>query len=468
MGWRGSGSAGLVGALPGAVAAAGTRLAALLSGRFWNHSERARDRNRPGATAWEWTPRSPCGIQPAGSAHDLGWVRIAPETGVGRGSGRSYRGLVPSVGRFLELLEAVSRRDWTDVSKVVREVAEEERNRKHFTAAHQLLSALEVATSDAGYDRVGTLSLTTPSPTSHPLHYLARLDVSRAPAPVLPKELTAALRELVAEWQHEAELRAEGLHPRNTLLMYGPPGCGKTHVARHLAEALSMPIYLVRFDGLVSAYLGETASNLAQLFEFFSANRCLLLLDEIDAIAKLRDDRNELGELKRVVISLLQSIDYADTRSLLVAATNHPHLLDPALWRRFEVVWEIPPPDGAARRKILTHHVGVGVDDEVLGVIEEVTKGMSGADMVRVGDGARRRRVLDRDLTTGEAVLLSVLEQLVARQRPTDESTVTEAVIHAALALRAVGGPSSYSFKQLERLSGVPHSTLHHRAKAAS
>lgn len=375
---------------------------------------------------------------------------------------------MPSVGRFLELLEAVSRRHWTDVSTVVREVAEEERGRKHFTAAHQLLKALEVATSDAGYDRVGTLAFTTAEPSSQPLDYLTRLDTGGVEAPVLPKELELSRRELVAEWHHETLLREEGLHPRNTMLMYGPPGCGKTHLARHLADALSMPLYLVRFDALVSSYLGETASNLARLFEFSSANRCVILLDEIDAIAKLRDDRNELGELKRVVISLLQSIDYAGTRSLLVAATNHPHLLDPALWRRFEVIWEVPPPDGSARRKILSQQVGVGLNASVVDVVEDVSKGLSGADIVRIGSGARRRRVLTPELATDEVVLLSVLEHLVGGRRSTPDGVDGGAITRAALALREIAGGSSYSFKQLERLTGIPHSTLHHRARAAS
>ncbi len=374
---------------------------------------------------------------------------------------------MPSVGRFLELLEAISRRNWADVSAVVREVAEEERTRSHFTAAHRLLSALEIAESDSGYDRVGTLAFTTPSPSSPPLEYLRRLDVSAVPTPVLPKELSASLRELVSEWQHETLLRDEGLHPRNTLLMYGPPGCGKTHIARHLSHALSMPIYLLRFDGLVSAYLGETASNLARVFEFFSTNRCILLIDEIDAIGKMRDDRNELGELKRVVIALLQGIDYAETRSLLVAATNHPHLLDPALWRRFEVVWGVPLPDAAARRTVLCNEVGSNISEQALGVLEHATVGLSGADIIRIGDGARRRQVLQGELSAEIALLLSALEHLVSRSRP-GEAHEPNQIIRVALALRSIAGSSSYSFKQLERLSGISHSTLHHRAKAAA
>jgi SpoVK/Ycf46/Vps4 family AAA+-type ATPase len=205
------------------------------------------------------------------------------------------------------------------------------------------------------------------------------------------------------------------------------------------------------------------------VFEFVARNRCVLLLDEIDAIAKLRDDRNELGELKRVVISLLQSIDYAGTRSLLVAATNHPHLLDPALWRRFQVVWEVPLPTALLRIKILDRSIG-GMRDHVLDeLLGNVTEGFSGDDMVRIATDARRRVALDDEIRLGEAILLGVVERLrtpspsSARDKNTDD-----VLTRLALALRDVGGENAYSFNALERLTGIPHSTLHHRARAAS
>jgi len=377
---------------------------------------------------------------------------------------------MPSVGRFLELLEAVSRRDMGAVSQVVQQVVEDEKKKKHFTAAHQLLQALEVATSDAGYDRVGTMSLTSPQPVAAPpVDFVMRIETRGVSPPVLPSELERAVKGLIAEWQQESRLREAGLDARHTILMYGPPGSGKTHIARHLAEALGMPLYLVRFDGIVSSYLGETASNLARVFEFVAQNRCVLLLDEIDAIAKLRDDRNELGELKRVVISLLQSIDYAGTRSLLVAATNHPHLLDPALWRRFQVVWEVPLPPASLRLKILDRSIiaprGHALD-ELLG---EVTEGFSGADMVRIATDAKRRVALEDELQIGEAILLGIVERLRTPNPSSESDKKTDEVLtRLALALRKVGGERAYSFNNLERLTGIAHSTLHHRARAAS
>jgi MoxR-like ATPase len=375
---------------------------------------------------------------------------------------------MPAVGHFLELLEAVSRRDWTSVADVVRVVAEAERKQRHFGAAHQLLQALDIATSDAGYDRVGTVAFSTPEPAAPPLDYLHRVRGTDVEAPALPNDRELAVREFIAEWQNEARLRAAGLAPRHTALMYGPPGCGKTHLARFIAQSLGMALYVVRFDSLVSSYLGETASNLQRVFEFFSANRCVVLIDEIDAIAKLRDDRNELGELKRVVISLLQNIDYAETRSLLIAATNHPHLLDPALWRRFDVTWEIAPPSEEHREHIIRRLIDLSGRDAVARVVVTETAGCSGADIVQIGTDAKRKLALDPTMGPGEAVLLSLLNHLRRREGAAVPRASEDTVRRVALALREHATDAKYSFKRLEALTGIPHSTLHHQSKAAT
>ena len=132
---------------------------------------------------------------------------------------------------------------------------------------------------------------------------------------------------------------------QKTLLLYGKPGCGKTSIANYICEQTGLPLVIARLDGIVSSLLGSTAKNIRKIFEYSSSFPCILFLDEFDAIAKARDDSHELGELKRVINSLLQNIDSMPSSCVLIAATNHQSLLDPAVWRRFVQKVEVELPD---------------------------------------------------------------------------------------------------------------------------
>jgi MoxR-like ATPase len=143
----------------------------------------------------------------------------------------------------------------------------------------------------------------------------------------------------------KVELERKGISSGTNLLLYGPPGCGKSHLAFYIAKELQMPLYMARLDGLISSFLGSTAKNIRAVFEFASRTPCVLLLDEFDAIAKLRDDQQELGELKRVVNSFIQNMDSLGHDIILIAATNHEQLLDPAVWRRFQYLLHIDLPN---------------------------------------------------------------------------------------------------------------------------
>lgn len=135
-----------------------------------------------------------------------------------------------------------------------------------------------------------------------------------------------------------------GVDTGGRLLLYGPPGCGKTSMAKLISSEAGLPLVTARLDGLVSSLLGSTAKNIRKIFDFASRQECVLFLDEFDVVAKRRNDENELGELKRVVNSLIQNIDSFPKDSILIAATNHHELLDPAIWRRFDKVIEVPKP----------------------------------------------------------------------------------------------------------------------------
>ncbi len=372
---------------------------------------------------------------------------------------------MPAVGQFLDLLEAISRRDWGAVAEVVRRVAESERKAKHYSAAHDLFRSLEVAISNAGFDQVGTVS-TAIAALPPSVDTLVEDDVRAVERPILPAQLAADVAELINEWQMEARLREAGLRPRRSVLLFGRPGCGKTHLARYIANAVGMRMYTVSFDALVSSFLGETASNLRQVFNFASANRCALFIDEVDAIGKLRDDANDLGELKRVVISLLQNIDRASPRSLILAATNHPHALDVALWRRFEVVWELPPPDSAMRLALFDKYMQRATSSTMRAFLSECSEGMSGADIEQICAGAQRRILLNLSKDEDQDLVLSLVEHLRRSHNGRDDADErTERMVQAALRLRD-SCDGQFSFKDLERLTGVPHSTLHHRSRS--
>lgn len=162
---------------------------------------------------------------------------------------------------------------------------------------------------------------------------------------ILSKQNSESLHSYILSYKNADKLNSLGICVSNTLLLYGPPGCGKTQCAYIIAKELNLPLVVARIDSLISSYLGTTAKNIRLLFEFAQKMPCVLFLDEFDAIAKARDDYNEIGELKRVVNSLLQNVDAMSSDSLLVAATNHESLLDTAVWRRFEYKLQIELPD---------------------------------------------------------------------------------------------------------------------------
>lgn len=161
---------------------------------------------------------------------------------------------------------------------------------------------------------------------------------------VLDQYSRNAIHDFVESYINRDLLLKTGLDVTNTLLLYGPPGCGKTTVAQYISGITGLPLVTARLDSLVSSLLGSTAKNIRKVFDYASKRECILFLDEFDVIAKLRDDKNELGELKRVVNSLLQNIDGFNNDSILIAATNHHELLDPAIWRRFSTIVSLEKP----------------------------------------------------------------------------------------------------------------------------
>lgn len=152
------------------------------------------------------------------------------------------------------------------------------------------------------------------------------------------------IEQLVTEHFRVDLLRSYGLEPRNKILLIGPPGNGKTSLAEGIAEALMIPLYVVKYESLVGSYLGETASRLKKLIDYVSTRNCIVFFDEFETLGKERGDTYETGEIKRVVSSLLLQIDNLPSHVIVIGATNHPELLDRAVWRRFQIKITLPIP----------------------------------------------------------------------------------------------------------------------------
>lgn len=180
---------------------------------------------------------------------------------------------------------------------------------------------------------------------------------------VLPETLEKKVGDFTKVIQHRDKFKSMGLVSQSTLLLYGAPGVGKTTIAKYISLKTGLPLVTARLDAVISPLLGNTSKNIRKIFEYADSKPCILFLDEFDAIAKARDDQHEMGELKRVINSLLQNIDLFTQNNVMIAATNHPELLDKAIWRRFNTVIEVGQPDAEGIGKIMDMYLGNFAED---------------------------------------------------------------------------------------------------------
>lgn len=253
---------------------------------------------------------------------------------------------------------------------------------------------------------------------------------------VVRPETSRVLQRVAEESRRRDVLLGAGLSPTQRLLFYGPPGCGKTLAGSVLAGILNRPLITVRFDAVVSSYLGETAANLRRVFEFVAHESYVVLFDEFDAIGKDRDNPFEHGELKRVVNSLLQLLDAAKGPSVLVAATNHEGLLDSAVWRRFDAVLQFDLPGPQDRQLLLRSFLRGFFSSELrIDLLARRLERATGADIERVCIAAARLAVMD----------------LRTRVQQADfDAAIAE--FHARLSLQQPGAPAPTSRRRSKRL----------------
>lgn len=248
----------------------------------------------------------------------------------------------------------------------------------------------------------------TGAPLASILFPSTELDID---APILNQSLQDAINTLIEEWIHVERLQKAGIRPPLNCLVFGAPGTGKTKLAHVLASKLSLPLVVAKLDGLISSFLGTTARNIATLFEFTNRYQCILLLDEFDAVAKIRDDPHEVGEIKRVVNSLLQCLDDRSSIGFTIAITNHEQLLDSAIWRRFDARIFVPKPDAPSRRMIINNYLsGLSVSDVERNFLAWLTDEYSGAEIENLSNALKRHMVMNdkSDFSMLDALKLNV------------------------------------------------------------
>lgn len=290
---------------------------------------------------------------------------------------------------IVDLVEAQRSGDTDRFRLLVETIIAEERSNQHHLVADRLSELITTSGSSDLLPRDDSAKRV--SDLLHEVVPRRRLSTLQLGAGV-----SAAAFEVVEEHHRSELLRSHGIEPRNRILLEGPPGNGKTTLAEALAAELMIPFYVVRYEGLVSSFLGETASRLDHIFEFARTRRCVLFFDEFDTIAKERADLHETGEIKRVVSTLLLQIDRLPAHVVIVCATNHGELLDRAAWRRFQIRLSLTAPSRAEAAhflEVLRARLGgeLGLTPRTLA---ERLEGASYAELEQFAQDVRRRYVL--------------------------------------------------------------------------
>ncbi|WOF17257.1 ATP-binding protein [Methanoplanus sp. FWC-SCC4] len=232
---------------------------------------------------------------------------------------------------------------------------------------------------------------------------------------IVDSKLTEILKEVVRENKKSQILASYGLKPKNKILLSGPPGTGKTLTAKILSSEMNYPLLIVRFDSVISSFLGETSSNLRKIFDYIEKGKWVVLFDEFDIIGKKRDDPTEHGEIKRVVNNFMLMLENYTGDSILLASSNHPQILDEAVWRRFDEVLIYYLPDVESREKIFKKCFKILHRESSINykMLAEETEGFSGSDIEQVSIRAMKNSLLDGEKRLSQ----DYIEKSIQRQK---------------------------------------------------
>ena len=317
-----------------------------------------------------------------------------------------------SANQLKALLQSHLEGDDTRFYSVAMQVAAHEAKLGHGKLAEELRELVDQAKA-----RRAITQETGAVPISKPRGELANLLTVSYPKlrladMVLNTELEHQLKRIIVEQRHAAEILSHGLQPRRKLLLVGPPGTGKTMTASVLAGELGLPLFEVRLDGLITKFMGETAAKLRQIFDATQQSRGVYFFDEFDAIGSQRGLANDVGEVRRILNSFLQMIEQDQSHSLIIGATNHPEILDNALFRRFDDLLHYELPDevhiASALKSRLSRMAAKGVSWKR---VAKKALGLSYAELTRAADEVLKTALIERRETISEKDIGVALEE---------------------------------------------------------
>lgn len=321
---------------------------------------------------------------------------------------------MPTAAQILGLIKSHAQGDEERFHALTLQLAASEQRRGHVKLAEDLRRLAEAALKQR---QAAAESTGKPIPLVRPRGDLAGVMSATYPKTrlnhlVLPTATERQLTQVVEEQRQRWKLREHGLLPRQKLLLVGPPGSGKTMTAAALAGELGLPLFSILLHGLITKFMGETAAKLRLIFDAISQNRGVYLFDEFDAIGGHRSADNDVGEARRILNSFLQFLEEDESESLIIATTNHPELLDRALFRRFHLIIEYELPTRpliieTMKTRLLTFDIKDVDWDQVANAAE----GLSHADLIRAAEDAAREAILERGPSLGTASLVAAVRQ---------------------------------------------------------
>ncbi len=301
-----------------------------------------------------------------------------------------------------------------------REYIEREKRKKHTIVAKELEKVLyQSATVSSGQKRFKQ-SMPIPRDTEKGFPLLEIQHVEQDfDSLILSQETKVQLERVIREFKDADILATYNLIYKKKILFCGKPGTGKTFSAQIISSVLNIPLVYIRFDAIISSYLGETAGNLRKVFDFIENGTWIVLFDEFDIIGKNRDDNHEHGEIKRVVNNFLQMLDNFKGDSILFAATNHQNMLDSAIWRRFDAVIYYELPDEAARKQLFEYYLRPIKRNKKINLskVARDSQGLSPADIKMIAVEAMKTAIINTRNSLTMDDLESAIAQFIRREK---------------------------------------------------